>query len=76
MFERALGLISDAYEMLEQMVEALATLITDAALPLPVPEVVWRVQETGEHFLDRQDAHNASQAAAAGVVPVVASPTP
>lgn len=75
LFERAVRLLSETYEMLEQMVDALARLITDAALPLPVPEVIWRVHETGEHFLDRQDAVAASRAAA-GVAPVTASPAP
>lgn len=70
LFERALRLLGETRAILESMVEALAGLITDAELPLPVPEVVWRVHETGEHFLSRDDAEQASRTAAR-VAPVI-----
>lgn len=73
LFSRALREGHSAYELLVALIGKLTDLIESARLQLPLPPIVWQVDETGDLFLDRQAAHAASQAAS-GVTPKLAIP--
>lgn len=69
MFSRAVSDGQDAVAMLEAAIVALAQLLR-AVGELPPPQELWRVRQTGEIFVDRQEALTAALGASGETPPL------